>query len=278
MDIFYSDTMKPSVYSLIFRDYSFKRCIEKLSEIGYNVIEIRVSEDGIHLPIDASEEQINSYKKILNEYGFEVSCLAGYKKLGYTWDKAENEIKSMIKIGEMADKFGAPVFRIKVAKYDLSIGYERIRMLFRSQAVKLIEELRSRRINSIPVVEQHGGGDMAHSTGILIDLFRGLDPDRIGIMFDPGNAVKVGWLPIELQIDMIHKYIKHVHVKNYEWDPNRPGERIPSPLHRGIVDWVKIISMLKKIGFKGYLSLEDFRKISPEERAREALEFFKKYL
>lgn len=36
--------------------------------------------------------------------------------------------------------------------------------------------------------------------------------------------------------------------------------------------------MLKRIGFKGYLSLEDFRKIPPEERAREALEFFKKYL
>ncbi|HDJ89793.1 MAG TPA: sugar phosphate isomerase/epimerase, partial [Thermoprotei archaeon] len=194
--------MNVSVYSLIFKDYSFEKCIEKLSEIGYSAIEIRVHEDGVHLPVNASQEQIKHMKKILEDYGFKVSCLAGYKKLGYTWDKAENEIKSMIKIGEMADKFGAPVFRIKVAKYDLSIGYERIRMLFRSQAVKLMEELRSRRINSIPVVEQHGGEDMAHSTGILIDLFRGLDPDRIGIMFDPGNAVKVGWLPIELQIDM----------------------------------------------------------------------------
>ena len=116
---------------------------------------------------------------------------------------------------------------------------------------------------------------MAHSTGLLVDLLRGIEPEKIGVLFDPGNAVKVGWLPLELQIDMIKDYIKHVHVKNYEWSSEEPGKVVPSPLDRGIVDWKKAVEILSSYGYKGYYSLEDFRPLPPEERARQALQFFK---
>lgn len=265
-----------SVYSLIFREYDLETVLEKLEKVGVKSIEIRVHEDGVHLSPTSSSDEVEAARRLLEDYGFEVSALASYAKLGYGSDRARAEMELMLNIGSMADRLGADVFRIKVRSYDPDIGYEKIRELFRLQAKNLVEELEKREIRAVPVVEQHGGGDMAHSTGLLLDLLRGLDPERIGVLFDPGNAVREGWLPIELQVDMVRDYVKHVHVKNFEWDPGSPGRVVPSPLDRGIVDWGKAVMLLEAAGYRGYYSLEDFRNIPPEERSRQGMEFFAK--
>ncbi|RLE77411.1 MAG: hypothetical protein DRJ56_02375 [Thermoprotei archaeon] len=271
-------SMKPSVYSLIFHEYSLEGFFSAMREIGYEAVEVRVHEDGCHISPLASVEEAKRVAKLAEDYGLEVCCLASYAKLGYPWDRARAELDKIVNVARLADAAGAPVFRIKVAGYDPKLGYETIRRLFREQASELIDRLRRKGIESVPAIEQHGGGDMAHSTGLLKDLLRGLDPDRIGVLFDPGNSVVEGWLPLELQVDLVREYIKHVHVKNYKWDPYRPGRVVPSPLDDGIVDWAKVVELLRGIGYRGYLSLEDFRPIPPEVRAREALEFFRRVL
>jgi len=270
--------MKPSVYSLIFRDYTLNDFFKKMQEIGYEAVELRVHEDGCHLSPYADLSEAKKIAKLAEEYGLEICCLASYAKLGFPWDKAKVELDKMVRVAKLANEMGAKVFRIKVASYDPKLGYEEIRKLFREQAKNLFEKLSKIGVEAIPVVEQHGGGDMAHSTALLKDLLRGLDPDKIGVLFDPGNSVVVGWLPIDLQMDIIKEYIKHVHVKNYKWDPKRPGNVIPSSLNEGIVDWERVVAILKEMNYKGYLSLEDFRPISPEVRAKEALEFFQRLL
>jgi len=270
--------MKPSVYSLIFKEYTLEDFFKKMQEIGYEAVEIRIHEDGCHLSPYAELSEAKKIAKLAEDYGLEICCLASYAKLGFPWDRAERELDKMVRIARLADVTGARVFRIKVAGYDPKLGYEAIRKLFREQAKELFKRLSGVKAEAVPVVEQHGGGDMAHSTGLLKDLLRGLDPDKIGVLFDPGNSVVIGWLPLELQIDIIKEYLKHVHVKNYKWDPERPGRVIPSPLDDGIVDWARVVDILKELGYKGYLSLEDFRPIPPEVRAKEAIEFFKKLL
>ncbi|RLF13470.1 MAG: hypothetical protein DRJ66_07770 [Thermoprotei archaeon] len=267
--------MKAAVYSLLFRSYKLEDFFRIMQEIGYKAVEIRVHEDGVHLSPFASIDEVRVMRKKAEDYGLEICCLSSYARLGRPGDKGRQELKKAISVGRLADIAGAKVFRIKITGYKPEIGYEGIRKLFREQAKELIETLKREGVEVIPAVEQHGGGDLAHSTGILKDMLRGFEPEDIGVIFDPGNAVKEGWLPIELQIDMIKEYIKHVHVKNYEWSKERPGEVIASPLSRGIIDWRKVIDELRKIGYKGYLSLEDFRNIPPEDRAKEALEFFK---
>ncbi|RLE82122.1 MAG: hypothetical protein DRJ51_02245 [Thermoprotei archaeon] len=270
--------MKISVYSLIFKEYSLESFFKVIGKLGYKAAEVRVHEDGVHLSPYASIEEADRVRKLAGDYGLKVCCLASYAKLGYPWERAKEELDKMVKIGVLADRVNAGVFRIKIAGYNPELGYENIRRLFREQAEELFKRLQRAGVESIPVIEQHGGGDLAHSAGILKDFLRGLDPERIGVLFDPGNAVREGWLPIELQIDMVKEYIKHVHVKNYKWNPEKPGEVIPSPLNNGIVDWVKIVHLLKKLNYQGYYSLEDFRPIPPERRAKEALEFFKRVL
>ncbi|RLE68620.1 MAG: hypothetical protein DRJ43_05270 [Thermoprotei archaeon] len=269
--------MKVSVYSLIFREYGLEEFAAAASSIGYAAIELRVHEDGVHLIPSLEPSRVREVKRIVEEYGLEVCCLSSYAKLGYPGERGSVEVRRAVEVAHLADVLEVPLFRVKVAGYDPGLGYEGVRSLFRRQLSQILSTLKREGVESVPVVEQHGGGDMAHSTCMLKDLLRGFDPEIVGVIFDPGNSVREGWLPLPLQLDVIKEYVKHVHVKNYDWDPAEPGAVRPSPLDRGIVDWGRVVESLKSWGFKGCLSLEDFRPIPPVDRAREALVFFKKH-
>lgn len=52
---------------------------------------------------------------------------------------------------------------------------------------------------------------------------------------------------------------------------------MPFTARQGIVDWSAAMEILRSWGYRGYLSLEDFRPASPIDKAREALSFFKRH-
>ena len=270
--------MKLSVYTLIFKEYKIEQIAKVLNELGYDGIEIRVHTDGIHLPIEASKEEVTQVKKIVNSYGLEVPAVSSYVKLGYPEDKWKEEKKKALKVAKIAQLLEAPYFRVQTAGYDERLGYEKIRELIRNQIEDLHTSLKNNSIEVIPVIEQHGGGCIASSAGIIIDLIRGIEPEKIGVLYDPGNAVWEGWEPPKVQIDILKEYIRHVHVKNYDRDPKNPRKCIPASLDSGIVDWEEVIFTLHKFGYRGYLSLEDFRPIPPEQKSKEALNYLRSIL
>ncbi len=267
--------IKLSVYTLIFKEYPLEHVVKVLKELGYDGIEIRIHDDGIHMHIDISEDEVRKIKKLVSDYGLDVPAISSYVKLGYPEDRWINEKRKALKIARVADLLEAPYFRVQTAGYDERLGYEKIRELIRNQIEELYRELKDREINAIPIIEQHGGGCIASSAGILIDLLRGIEPEKVGVLYDPGNAVWEGWEPPKIQIDILKDYIRHVHVKNYDRDPENPRQVIPASLDKGIVDWKEVIFTLHKFGFKGYLSLEDFRKVPPEQKAKEAIEYLR---
>jgi len=269
--------VRAAVYSLIFREYELRDFMSSVSSIGYRAVELRVHEDGVHLSPWLKPSQAGEIKKMAEDYGLGICCLASYAKLGYPGERGDVEVRKAVAIARIADRIEAPLFRIKVAGYNPELGYEGVRELFRRQLSQLLNALRGEGIEAVPVVEQHGGGDMAHSTCMLKDLLRGFEPEAVGVIFDPGNSVREGWLPLPLQIDVVREYVKHVHVKNYEWDPSELGAVRPSPLDRGIVDWGRVIEVLGSWGYRGCFSLEDFRPLPPIDKAREALEFFRRH-
>ncbi len=267
--------MKYSVYTLLFKDRDLKEIPPILSELGYDGIEIRIHDDGIHLPIDPSSEKITEARKLAQDYGLEIPIISSYAKFGYPENRWKIEKEKMIKIASIADKLEAKYFRVQTAGYDDLLGYEKIRRFIRKQILELHSTLKEMNIKALPVIEQHGGGCIASSAGIIIDLIRDIDPEKIGVLYDPGNAVWEGWEPPIVQIDILKDYIKHVHVKNYDRDKTDPRKVVPAPLDKGILDWREVIRILKNKGYKGYLSLEDFRSIPPEEKAKQAIIFFR---
>lgn len=93
--------------------------------------------------------------------------------------------------------------------------------------------------------------------------------DNIGVNFDPANLLMYGKAnPIDA-LDILGKYVKGVHGKDglYPTDGSHLGEE--KPLGEGRVDYPRLISKLKEIGYSGDITIE--REIEGDEQKKDVL-------
>jgi sugar phosphate isomerase/epimerase len=65
--------------------------------------------------------------------------------------------------------------------------------------------------------------------------------------------------------------------------PNKPNEKgivtwswPGCPMAEGLYDYSKMVDSLRKVGYKGFISVEDFRtEVSPEDRLENAIRFLR---
>ena len=128
-------------------------------------------------------------------------------------------------------------------------------------------------------IEQHGGR-LTASAGQCLDLLRGVANDSLGVVYDPGNAVREGFERPKVQVEMLGPMIKAVHIKNcMTKSADAPQVVIPvdqTRVDQGVLDWAEIIAEVKRIGFDDYLTLEDFASFdSLEEKFRYDVEYLR---
>jgi len=69
-----------------------------------------------------------------------------------------------------------------------------------------------------------------------------------------------GMIDWTLAVQILGKYLVHVHVKNTGWKKHDDGKWQWEwmPIDGGMVNWKDVIQALKNAGYDGYLSQEDF--------------------
>jgi D-psicose/D-tagatose/L-ribulose 3-epimerase len=114
-------------------------------------------------------------------------------------------------------------------------------------------------------------------------LCRRVDHPRIGVTIDTFHA-NIEERDISMAIELLGPHLKHIHA----------SENDRGVLGQGHVDFVEIISVLRKIGYDGYLMIEGFgfspeeqfgpgvlwadATVSPEQLAASSEEFLRQYL
>src|SRR5438876_1702386 len=78
---------------------------------------------------------------------------------------------------------------------------------------------------------------IAPSTAQARALVDGFPPDRVGVLYDPGNMV-----------------LRHVHVKNVSWRERGAWTWRHAPLADGLINWRAVIEALEDAGYAGRLS------------------------
>jgi sugar phosphate isomerase/epimerase len=124
--------------------------------------------------------------------------------------------------------------------------------------------------------ELHHGYVINSASGALrmMDQF---PPERVGILMDPGNMCYEGNEGWRNSVEMMGPYLDYLHCKNARWDQGMDGKWKGSwdSLEHGLASYPEIITALKDTGFSGYLSIEDLRKLTPEERIGEGISYLK---
>jgi len=256
-----------SVFTLITPEYTIRETAELLAKLGYNGVEWRVHsvpEDLTGTPdywrnnkatidIDAILEKAPEMRKISEDNGLEIVGLGTYLSC-----KLLDDVKRCM---EAAKIMGAPSVRVSPPGYDGTQDYNDLYEEALDGFAKVENLAREYKIRAS--LEIHHGR-ICPCASLAYRLVSNFDPDYIGVIYDPGNMVFEGHENWQMGLELLGPYLAYVHVKNAMWfeAPGVDGEKnwkaTVAPLKEGFVPWRRVLSALDKVGYKGWLSFEDF--------------------
>ncbi len=119
------------------------------------------------------------------------------------------------------------------------------------------------------------------SAGLAHRVVSNFDPAHVGVIFDPGNMVVEGYEQYQMALELLGPYLSHVHVKNCAWSKTGEIDGVAKwawqmvATKKGQVDWPKVLTILRKVGYDGWLSFEDFSEGDTRVKLSEALSYLK---
>ena len=215
-------------------------------------------------------------KSAAEEYGIEISAFfAGYRDNHTVWD-LKDDFKNA---GLNSEAFGAERldYLLSALPFIQALGTSDMIIHagfvpnnpFAPEYADLVCKVRSlaerAKIFGLNVLFETGG----ESPITLLRLIKDVGTDNLFVNLDTGNLIMYGYgNPCEA-IMTLGKYIRNVHAKDGipPTDPYKIGEE--KPLGKGIVDFKRVFSLLKEIGYDRFVTIE--REIIGEEQKRDIL-------
>ncbi len=250
--------MQLGVYSLVTPDYPTEEAAALIAEVGYTGVEWTVDyknalwdgESNWHIDSGDLEESARLAREASERHGLSIVSLGTRCTC--------TDLDGVRLCMRVAREVGAPAIRVMASGYDGSRHYDRLLSRARKGYAEVEEEARRTGVKAL--VEIHNGliCPSAAATRRLLD---GLDPQWVGVIFDPGNMIREGMENWQMALEMLGPYLATVHVKNGGWLRGEDGKWAvrEMSLAEGMVDWPAVIAGLRKVGYDGWLDIEDFR-------------------
>lgn len=193
------------------------------------------------------------------ELGLEMPSLGTYID-SHDLDIVRHHMKAAVAIG-------AGSLRVSPGNYVHGEQSFRRQMEIAREAFAQVSEL-ARQYEVRALIETHMGL-LTPSVFTAMAVLEGLDPEHVGIIWDPGNQTVEGSEVYSMALEIAGEYLAEVHVKNMKQVPCRTEngrvvwEAVPCPVTDGIVDWPAVIEALARFGYDGWMFYEDFSSDSP---------------
>jgi sugar phosphate isomerase/epimerase len=280
--------MKYSATTVALPELTMKQQAELLSRLGYDGVELRVrrvSDDvrakaaptpwGYHVndvTPDNFRDKAPEIRQILDDHGLALAGIAS--------NAACTELEHVKLLVEGAVAAGAPFIRVGAAAGfrgeecyrsilgETIAGYARVLDVMAGSGVKAVLEIHGNTI--------HPSASMAHR---IVSHF---DPARVGVIYDPQNMVRDGFETTALAIKLLGPYIAHCHVGAHRPVAGEPDENGTVEwkwercrMAEGLYHFPTMMAELRKIGYGGFISIEDFGAVPAEEKLADAIQYLK---
>jgi sugar phosphate isomerase/epimerase len=296
-------SIKFSVFTVMIPELGYAEAAELVAQHGYEGVEWRIGFSGNVNPNDTPTAYARGIKgdytywsrprdpvlirdlvktaplmkKAADAAGITIPAMATYLNLA-TPDLLE-QVEEVFKAAQIMEcpqfRIGSPkYFRDKTTQtygelYDIALGQlGQLEKLSRKYGIRVNTELHAESITPSASSGYH-----------LVSRF---DPKHIGVILDPGNMIKEGYENWRMGMQILGKYLVHVHAKNCVWTPKERRadgaatfQRSWVSLRDGAADWPMILADLKSVGYDGWISLEDFAPRPTEEKLAESIKYFK---
>jgi len=239
---------------------SIEECMRVAKSAGFEGIELSINETG-ELGLESNKNDVLKYKKMAENTGIEISGLASglYWKYPFTSnsreirEKAKDICKKQI---EFANILGVDTVLVVPGYVGVDfipgsevIEYDRAY----DNALEAISELsRFAESSNVCIGVENVWNKFLLSPLEMRDFIDKINSKNVGAYLDVGNIIYTGYP--EHWVKILAHRIKKVHVKDYR----RQGCGLSGfvDLLAGDVDFPKVISALKDIGYNDYLNAE----------------------
>lgn len=276
--------MKIGVFTVSLPEYNIEESAELLKEMGYDAVEWRVG--GAPKPDDEEyvyERRYWSHNKstlLLDDIeaeakrAKEASDKAGLAILALTTYLSVDETEKLTRVIRAAAAIGCPMVRVGITTHKPGTEnypqlFEQMRAGLRTWEPLLLE-------CGVKLVLEIHHNSLTSSPSAAYRALEGMNPRCFGLIFDPGNMVIEGTEDYLKSFELLKDYICHVHVKNAMIAPDGEDDLgackwkpVWKPLKKGQADLLYLFKVMRKMGYAGDISMEDF---SNEQSTREKLE------
>lgn len=260
------------VFAKMFQKLPLHEFGDLVADMGFEGVDLTVRPGGYIVPGEVVEKLPEAID-ILKARGLKVPMITT-SITDADEPYAEETFKAASECGVKYIKLGYWAYR--------GFGHLRSQMEELRRKLENIQEL-SRKYDVTAGVHIHSGMYLTSEPAILWEILKGFNPDLIGAYIDPGHmAVEgglSGWL---IGMDILAEHIRMVAVKDFGWF-REDGKWVARtvPLGEGLVQWRTVFEILKKIGFKGPMSLHSEYHMSLDniiEQTRKDLKYVKEIL
>jgi sugar phosphate isomerase/epimerase len=277
--------MKFSVFTCMLPELSPAEALPALAVQGYDAVCWRVApvdparrseapsfwgNNRCTLDLHAVEAEAAAVAPLAKAAGIPAASLMSYLYL------AGLDLALVKPLANAAKILGAGQLRINAPAYDGKSAYAGLLEAGRRDlkaALDLVD-------GACQVVVEIHMGTIACSPSLAMRLVEGFDPKRVGLIYDPANMAVEGMEDHRLGLDLLGDYLAAVHVKNVGWFPEAAGgwgwRFLPIP--EGVIDWKKMMELLKEKKYGGLVSFEDFSALPAPEKLSSNLPYIKKFL
>ncbi len=292
--------MKLSVYTVSLPEYDIAESVQVVKEMGYDAIEWRVEDTDKVNPLLAKLQQAPAEQQYAFRYWLDNHSTLNLKDI-------KNEC---LKAKELCDRAGIEIVNLAPSRIEgedlentiaaaAAIGCKTIRGPMTSYDAnkpywEQFEDYRAYLQECEPLLKKYGvkmliethHGMMICSASSALRTLEGFSPEYYGVIYDPGNMVYEGYECYDAAVQMLGKYLAHVHIKNAALTPGGEDEfgaikysQSWMPLKKGSANLGALIKALVKVGYDGTLSVEDFSNEKPtKEKLSENIAYLKQLI
>jgi len=272
------------VFTVMTPDLGLEEAASTLGSLGYKGVEWRVTEvpkeppatvdfwRGNRATVDASKvlEKAPEVKALSDKYGLAIPALGTYV--------TAKELEEVQKFMEAAKIMGCPQIRVGVPGYNGSINYNELFDEALEDYGKVEALAKEYRVKAN--IEIHMG-NICPSASAARRFLSNFNPKHVGAIYDPGNMVHEGYENWQMGLEILGPYLAHVHVKNSRWeivseeDGVKRWRATMCGIKEGQVYWGDVLAALRKVGYNGWLSFEDFSKGETKVKLKENIHYLK---
>lgn len=258
--------------------FSYKDVVEVAISAGYQGIELRV-DDRYHKSLEELSYQGSFIKRQLSQVGLQVPVLNSYIPINdeYAVDlllsccQKMNVPKARVVLPRSCRASVSRQANVKEIIPSYEVNQEPKELIYELKKTLKRLEAKARLSGVKLLLELHWGTVMSSFSSAYL-LTDDLDPNHIGITFDPANMMIEGKEDWEFGLKLVRSHVANVHVKNVAWTSDYRGWVWHwTPATHGMVNWSELISLLTQSQYSGDYAIEDF--LTPNSSKDAAIDY-----